>query len=129
MDYLNAIFNCFPHIRIKKTTETCVLPTALSLKDVFSISCASGVVFLSLKQTLLQMHHSFKSAIRKSQSTLKMNNNKHLLTSNTQGYGHKTHYSASEDNDTRVQWQKAVKLALLTPSSEFRKFWMCLHTL
>jgi hypothetical protein len=68
-----------------------VLRTALSLKAVFSTSCTSDTVFLSMKQNLTQMCCSFKSAIRKLWITLNTHNNTHPLTRNAEGYGGKTH--------------------------------------
>jgi hypothetical protein len=53
-----------------------VLPMALSSKAVLSTSCISDAVSTGLKQNLLQMCCSFKSAIRKQQITLYTHNNK-----------------------------------------------------
>ena len=105
--YLNAIFNLILHIQIKKTPHT-FFSTALTLKDVPIISYTSDVVFQSLKQNIMQMHHSFKSAIRKSINTLIMNDNKCQLTSHTDSYSHTTQHSTSEDTVTTAPWQNAV---------------------
>ena len=121
-NYLNAIFNLFLHIRIKKTTHICVLSTALTLKDVPIISYTSDVVLLSLKQNRMQMYHSFKSAIRKSINTLIMNNNKCQLTSYTDSYSHTTQHSTSEDTVTTAPWQNAVHT---TCSSLFEVILLC----
>jgi len=121
-NYLNAIFNLFLHIRIKKTTHICVLSTALTLKDVPIISYTSDVVLLSLKQNRMQMYHSFKSAIRKSINTLIMNNNKCQLTSYTDSYSHTTQHSTSEDAVTTEPWQNALHT---TCSSMFEVIPVC----
>jgi len=50
----------------KKSIKSCVLSITKEPKDVCSISYISDAIFLILKQNVMQMHHSFKSAIRKS---------------------------------------------------------------
>lgn len=52
--------------QLKKPIKICVLSITIEPKDECSISYISDAVFLILKQNVMQMHHSFKSVIRKS---------------------------------------------------------------
>jgi hypothetical protein len=63
---------------------------ALSLKGVLSISCIPDALYQSLKNNLMHMHCSFKSAIRKSEIAL-TTHDAHPLRTNTEGYASKTH--------------------------------------
>jgi hypothetical protein len=55
----------------------------------------------STKQNLPYMYYHLKSVIRKLWVTRNMHNNIHLLRSNVNGYGCKTHYSKSLISNTK----------------------------
>lgn len=117
----------FPHLNHEKQWNVCVLPKALSLTADMCNSHVSAAVLTSLKQNLMQMHRFFKSVIAKSQTALDTDNNNHLLRSNADGHSCKTHWTDSENNDTKQpSGNKAVQLAILGPTTEFRDFWICL---
>jgi hypothetical protein len=99
--------------------STRVFPTALPKKDVLIISYTSDIFFLSLKQTTMLMHHSFKSAIRKSDSILITNNNKCQLTSYTASSIHEAQYSTTEDTDTILPWQYPVYTTCTVTAGNF----------
>jgi hypothetical protein len=48
----------FPRLNQENNSKVCVLALAPSLKTVLSMSYASGAVFLSLKQNVMQMCRS-----------------------------------------------------------------------
>ena len=73
------------------------------------------------------MHRFFKFVITKSQTALDTDNNKHLLRSKADGYSCKTHWTDSDNGDTKQTCgSKAIQLAILGPTTEFRDFWICL---
>ena len=61
-----------PHFNKKNPSKVCVLYITIELKDICSISYISDAISLILKQNIMHMHHSFKSAIRKSWIRLNM---------------------------------------------------------
>jgi hypothetical protein len=71
------------------TSKFYVLPMAMSLKAILSISHVSDAVFLSFKPKLMQLWCSFVSPIGKSSIILNINDKKHLYRSNTEVYGSK----------------------------------------
>ena len=87
----------------------------------------SVAVLLSLKKNLMQLCHLFKLVIAKSQIALDADNNKHLLRSNADGYSRKTRWTDSDNGDTKQPCgSKAVQLAILGPTTEFRDLCICL---
>jgi hypothetical protein len=75
----------------------------------------------------MQRHCFCKSSIGELLIILNMHNNEHPLSSNTKGYGCKTHQTASQDSDTIAQWQKAVLLAVLGLTTELGNYWISFH--
>lgn len=67
-------------------------------------------VFLSLKQSLMPTYFSATRKIRDGTS----DTNKHLLKSNADGYGCKTHYTGSEDSNTMTPSGKKLYYLLLS---------------
>jgi hypothetical protein len=71
--------------QLKKTTSLFSLHNPAP-KDASSISTITDASSLILKQNVMQMHHSFKSAIRKSWIRLYMHSHKYPLRENAWGY-------------------------------------------
>jgi hypothetical protein len=59
----NMLFMSDPRLNRENHPKVCVLPMAMSPKDVLSISCVSDALFPSLKQSFTQIPCFFKSAI------------------------------------------------------------------
>jgi hypothetical protein len=73
----------------------------------------------------MQMHRFLKLVISKSQTALDTENSKHLLRSNADGYSCKTQWTDPDNADTKQTCgSKAVQLAILGPTTDFRDFWI-----
>jgi hypothetical protein len=121
---------CFPMFQSRKPLRSLCYPMPMPLKAVLSILCVSNAVFPSLKQNLMQVHCSFKSAIRESRiilNTHKMikpfeKQQRGLCRENSWDWLRRQWYYSN-------QWQNIVLLAVLGPSGESQNFWICLSTI
>jgi hypothetical protein len=86
-----TIFNqSFLTYESRKPLKSLCFPHGIATKHHLEHVMGSDAVVPSLKKNLMEMHCS---AIVKLQITLKNDNNKQLLRSNTEGYGCKTKHT------------------------------------